>query len=305
MKLIKFAAIVAICGATFASCNNSAPKSNLKNGVDSLSYAMGLAQSQSLRMQLQEGSAIDTAYIDEFIKGLNEGSKVGKDKKKFAYIAGLSVGMGISTQGLQQMNSMCFGTDTTQSISLNNFMAGFSAGIKGSKTAFTVEEAQQIAQQKINELKAKSAMKQYGSNKVAGEKFLAANKKKPGVVTLPSGVQYKVLKAGTGKTIADSTWRVTFTYEGRTIDGKVFDSSNRGGKENPVTTQAFQNIPGFSEALCHMPIGSTWEIYIPQELAYQANAAGEIKPFSALIFKVTLLKAEPTGSKQPAKAPKR
>ena len=299
MKLVKVAAIVAICGATFASCNNSAPKSDLKNGIDSLSYAMGLAQSQNLRMQIKEGNAIDTAYIDEFIKGLNEGAKVGKDKKKFAYIAGLSVGMGISTQGLQLMNSMCFGNDTTQTISLKSFMSGFSAGIKGGKTAFTVEEAQNIAQQKVNELKAKSAIKLYGANKAAGEKFLAANKKKPGVVTLPSGVQYKVIKAGNGKTIADSTWRVTFTYEGRTIDGKVFDSSNRGGKENPVTTQAFQNIPGFADALKHMPVGSTWEIYIPQQLGYQANQAGEIKPFSALVFKVTLIKAEPA-EQQPA-----
>ena len=168
MKLVKVAAIVAICGATFASCNNSAPKSDLKNGIDSLSYAMGLAQSQNLRMQIKEGNAIDTAYIDEFIKGLNEGAKVGKDKKKFAYIAGLSVGMGISTQGLQQMNSMCFGNDTTQTISLKSFMSGFSAGIKGGKTAFTVEEAQNIAQQKVNELKAKSAIKLYGANKAAG-----------------------------------------------------------------------------------------------------------------------------------------
>ncbi|MFW5544451.1 MAG: FKBP-type peptidyl-prolyl cis-trans isomerase, partial [Prevotella sp.] len=209
------------------------------------------------------------------------------------------VGMVISTQGLQQMNSMCFGNDTTQTISLKSFMSGFSAGIKGGKTAFTVEEAQNIAQQKVNELKAKSAIKLYGANKAAGEKFLAANKKKPGVVTLPSGVQYKVIKAGNGKTIADSTWRVTFTYEGRTIDGKVFDSSNRGGKENPVTTQAFQNIPGFANALKHMPVGSTWEIYIPQQLGYQANQAGEIKPFSALVFKVTLIKAEPA-EQQPA-----
>lgn len=303
MKLVRFAAIVAVCGATLASCNNSAPKSDLKNGIDSLSYAMGLAQSQSLSMQLREGNAIDTAYIGEFIKGLNEGAKVGKDKKKFAYIAGLSVGMGLSTQGMQQMNSMCFGSDTTQTLSMSKFMAGFTAGIKGSKTAFTMEQAQAIAQQKINELKAKSAIKQYGANKVAGEKFLAANKKKPGVVTLPSGVQYKVLKAGNGKTIADSTWSVTFTYEGRTIDGKVFDSSNRGGKETPVTSQAYQNIPGFAEALRHMPVGSTWEIYIPQQLAYQANQAGNIKPFSALIFKVTLLKAEPAGKQQNGQLP--
>ena len=81
MKLVKVAAIVAICGATFASCNNSAPKSDLKNGIDSLSYAMGLAQSQNLRMQIKEGNAIDTAYIDEFIKGLNEAQRSARIRR--------------------------------------------------------------------------------------------------------------------------------------------------------------------------------------------------------------------------------
>lgn len=286
MKLVKVAAIVAICGATFASCNNSAPKSDLKNGIDSLSYAMGLAQSQNLRMQIKEGNAIDTAYIDEFIKGLNEGAKVGKDKKKFAYIAGLSVGMGISTQGLQQMNSMCFGNDTTQTISLKSFMSGFSAGIKGGKTAFTVEEAQNIAQQKVNELKAKSAIKLYGANKAAGEKFLAANKKKPGVVTLPSGLQYKVIKEGNGPMPKDTSL-VKVNYEGKTIDGKVFDSSYKRG--DAVTLRANQVIKGWTEALVRMPVGSVWEVYIPQELAYGEREQAQIKPFSALIFKIELV----------------
>ena len=293
MNSLKSLALVAVGATMFVACNNSTPKESLKDDIDSLSYAMGLAQSQNMRMQIVEGGAIDTAYIDEFVKGMNEGAKVGNDKKKFAYYAGLSVGMGISSQGEKQMNYMIFGNDSTKSISMKNFMAGFTAGVKGTKAAFTMEQAQEIAQTKMAAIKAKSAMKEFGPNKIAGEKFLAANKKKPGVVTLPSGVQYKVLKAGTGKVIADSTWRVTFTYEGRTIDGKVFDSSNRNGQENPVTVQAFQNIPGFVDVLKHMPVGSTWECYIPQQLAYQANQAGAVKPFSTLIFKVTLLKAEP------------
>lgn len=296
---------MAIAVAALASCGDSTPKENLANDVDSLSYAVGLTQSQNMRMQLVQGNAIDTTYMDEFVKGLNEGAKVGDDKKKFAYYAGVSVGMGISTQGVKQLNYMVFGDDSTKTISLKNFMAGFAEGVAGKKTSFTMDEAMRIAEQKVNQIKAKSALKKYGANKAAGEKFLAENKKKEGVVTLPSGLQYKVLKAGDGKTIADSTWRVTFTYEGRTIDGKVFDSSNKNGKETPITVQAYQNIPGFSEALQKMPVGSTWEIYIPQELAYQANQAGQIEPFSALIFKVTLVKAEPaTPVPAPTAAPK-
>lgn len=301
MKSFKVVLLSAACATMFAACNNSAPKADLNNDIDSLSYAMGLAQSQGLRQQLTQGGAIDTAYIDEFIKGLNEGSKVGDDKKKFAYYAGLSVGMGLGSQGLKQMEFMCFGSDSTKHLSMEQFMAGFSTGVAGKKGVFTAEEAMKIADEKMRSLKAASALKEFGANKKAGEAFLKANKSKPGVKTLPSGVQYKELKAGSGKPIGDSTWTVTFSYEGKTIDGKVFDSSNRNGKEEPMTTQAFQNIPGFSEALCKMPVGATWEIYIPQELAYREQQAGNIKPFSALIFKVTLLKAEPTAQpKQPA-----
>ena len=101
---------------------------------------------------------------------------------------------------------------------------------------------------------------------------------------LPSGVQYKVIKEGSGEIPADSSM-VVVNYEGKTIDGKVFDSSY--GKE-PVTFPANRVIKGWTEALVHMPVGSTWEVYIPQELAYGERQAGQIKPFSALIFKIEL-----------------
>lgn len=159
MKSLKIAAAMAVAVAALASCGNSTPKEKLSNDIDTLSYAVGLAQSQNLRMQIMQGGAIDTTYIDEFIKGLNEGAKVGEDKKKFAYYAGVSVGMGISSQGVKQLNYMVFGDDSTQTISMKNFMAGFSQGVAGKKTAFTVEQAMQIADQKINDLKAKNALK--------------------------------------------------------------------------------------------------------------------------------------------------
>ena len=303
MKKLFFGALVACAAATFVGCGNSTPKADLKTDVDTMSYAMGMSQTQGLKEFMVERMGVDTAYMDDFIKGLNDGANAGDDKKKAAYYAGIQIGQQISNQMVKGINHEVFGEDSTKSISLKNFMAGFITGTTGKKGLMTVEQAAQIAQAKMMAIKAKNMEKEYGPNKVAGEKFLAANKKKPGVVTLPSGVQYKVLKAGNGKTIADSTWSVTFTYEGRTIDGKVFDSSNRGGKETPVTSQAYQNIPGFAEALRHMPVGSTWEIYIPQQLAYQANQAGDIKPFSALIFKVTLLKAEPAGKQQNGQLP--
>ena len=128
--------------------------------------------------------------------------------------------------------------------------------------------------------------KQYGPNKKAGEQFLAANKKKPGVVTLRSGVQYKVIKEGNGAMPKDTSM-VKVNYEGKTIDGKVFDSSYKRGE--PISLRANQVIKGWTEALVHMPVGSVWEVYIPQELAYGERNQGQIKPFSVLIFKIELL----------------
>ena len=152
----------------------------------------------------------------------------------------------------------------------------------------TMEQAQQIAQTKMAAVKAKNMEKQYGPNKTAGEKFLAANKTKAGVKTLPSGVQYKVIKEGNGPMPKDTSM-VKVNYEGRTIEGKVFDSSYKRGE--PLELRANQVIKGWTDALVHMPVGSVWEVYIPQELAYGEREQGDIKPFSALIFKIELISA--------------
>jgi FKBP-type peptidyl-prolyl cis-trans isomerase FklB len=288
MKSLKLLAAMAIAAATFSACSNSTPKADLKTDVDSLSYAIGLAQSQYVRQAIQQGQVIDTAYIDEFVKGINEGVNAGDDKKKAAYITGLQVGQQLSTQLVKGVNHDLFGEDSTKTISLKNLLAGFLTGTKGDKGLFTPEVANQIAQTKMEAIKAKTMLKQYGPNKEAGEKFLAANKKKPGVVTLPSGLQYKVIKEGKGAIPTDTT-TVTVNYEGRTIDGKVFESSYTNGN-GPVTIQPKQFIPGWTEALTHMPAGSVWEVYIPQELAYKERQAGQIKPFSTLIFKIELIK---------------
>jgi len=127
-------------------------------------------------------------------------------------------------------------------------------------------------------------------NLKAGEEFLAANKTKPGVVTLPSGLQYEIIKAGTGpKPKADD--QVKCNYEGTTIDGTVFDSSIKRGQ--PATFPVNRVIPGWTEALQLMPVGSKWKLYIPAALAYGERGAGkDIKPNSTLIFEVELLDIE-------------
>ena len=297
MKKLTIVAAVVISAASFMGCGNPTPKADLKSDVDSMSNAMGQAQSQGLKDFLVQRMDIDTAYIDEFIKGLNDGANAGDDKKKAAYYAGIQIGQQISNQMVKGINHEVFGKDTTKTISMKNFMAGFVAGTTGKNQKMTMQEAQTVAQVKMQEIKAKNMEKEYGANKVAGEKFLEENGKKEGIKTMPveittpdgkvikSFIQYKVIAEGNGPMPKDTSM-VTVHYEGKTIDGNVFDSSYK--REAPVALRANQVIKGFTEALVHMPVGSTWEVYIPQELAYGEREQGQIKPFSPLIFKIEL-----------------
>ena len=289
MKKLTFVAAMAIAAATFVSCGNSTPKANLKTDVDSMSYAIGLAQTQGLKEYLVDRLQIDTTYINDFVKGLNDGANAGDDKKKAAYYAGIQIGQQISTQMVVGINREVFGDDSTKTISLKNFMAGFVAGTTGKNQKMTMDQARATADAKMQEIKTQTMLKEYGPNKEAGEKFMAENAKKEGVTTLPSGLQYKVIKEGSGPMPKDTSM-VKVHYEGKTIDGNVFDSSYKNGK--PVDLRANQVIKGFTEALVHMPVGSTWEVYIPQDLAYGERQAGQIKPFSALIFKIELQSIE-------------
>ena len=286
MKKLTFVAAMAVAAAAMTSCGNSTPKANLKNDIDSMSYAIGMAQTQGLKGDLQYNYGVDTTYIDEFIKGVNDGANAGDDKKKTAYYAGLQVGQQISNQMVKGINNEVFGDDSTQTISLKNLLAGFVSGTKGEGGVISMEEASTLAQTKMRAIKAKNMEKKFGDNKKEGEKFLAENKKKEGVQTLPSGVQYKVIKEGNGQIPADTS-RVKVHYEGRTLDGKVFDSSYKRGE--PVSMLCNQVIKGWTDVLTHMPAGSVWEVYIPQELAYAEQGTPNIKPFSALIFKIELV----------------
>ena len=288
MKKLTVVASVAIAAAALTSCGNSTPKADLKNDVDSMSYAIGMAQTQGLKDYLVGRMGVDTTYIDEFVRGLNEGANAGDDKKKAAYYAGIQIGQQIANQMVKGINYEAFGDDSTQTISLKNFMAGFVSGTTGKKGLMTPEQAMKVANEKMKAIKTQTMEKRYGDNK-KGEEFLAENAKKEGVKTLPGGVQYKVIKEGNGPIPADTSL-VKVHYVGRTLekDGEFDNSYNR---KEPVTMRCNQVIKGFTEALVHMPEGTIWEIYIPQELAYGEREQGKIKPFSTLIFKLELINA--------------
>ena len=290
-------AAAAVVAAGLASCGKSTPKADLKNDVDSLSYAIGMAQSNGLKDYLVSNLGVDTAYIDEFIKGLNEGANAGDDKKKAAYYAGIQIGQQLSNQLVRGINHELFGEDSTKTISLKNFMAGFISGTTGKGGIMTMDKAQDVTQRKMTEIKNKAMEETYGAYKKQNEAFAAKYAKGADVKKLGKGVCYKVIKEGKGE-IPGANSSVKIMYEGKTIDGKVFDSNF--GQKLPAELFVNQVIPGFTEALTHMPVGSVWEVMIPQDQAYGSrDTGGKIKPFSTLIFKIELISTE-KGKAQPA-----
>ena len=281
-KVSIFMAIAA--AASLASCTAQAPKANLKSDLDSLSYSIGMAQTQGLKGYLTGRLNVDTAYMAEFIKGLNDG--VSKTSKKdIAYIAGIQIGQQISNQMMKGINQELFGTDSTKTISKDNFMAGFIAGTLEKGGVMSMEAAQAYTRTAMETIKAKALEEKYADYKAENEKFLADNKAKEGVKTTPSGLQYKVITEGKGEIPAD-TCKVKVNYKGTLIDGTQFDASEK------VPMSVGQLVPGFNEALMLMTPGSKYEVYIPAELAYGTNPNPRIPVNSTLIFEIELLSVD-------------
>lgn len=287
MKKISIIAAV-VLAAIMTSCGNGTPKANMKSDVDSLCYAIGMAQSQGLKDYLVMRMGVDTTYLNEFIKGLNDGANAGDDKKKQAYYAGLQIGQQVSTQMIEGLQHEIYGEDSTQHVSQSNFMAGFVAGTLEDTTLMTMDAANEYAQANMRVIKARQMQAQYGDNKKAGEEFMAEVAKKEGIKQIEeSGVYYEVITEGAGQIPADTSL-VQVKYEGTLIDGTVFDGNM--DQEKPMTFRCNQVIPGWTMALTHMPAGSKWKVYIPQEMAYGEREAGDkIKPFSTLVFVIDLV----------------
>lgn len=287
MKKVTLLAALAVA-AGMASCTAQSPKADLKSDIDSLSYAIGMARTEGLDQYLAQ-QGIDSTQMAEFLKGFNEGAtKISK--KDAAYMAGMQIGQMVSKQWVEGFNQQIFGNDSTQTISRENLLAGFVAGVVGKGGAMDKAQAQEYMRTQMDAIKEKATAEKYAENKAAGEKFLAENKTKEGVVTTESGLQYKIITKGNGAIPADTN-KVKVNYKGTLIDGTEFDSSYK--RKEPATFRANQVIKGWTEALTMMPVGSKWELYIPYDLAYGTRETGaHIKPYSALIFEVELLGIE-------------
>ncbi len=306
MKKVVLFALLFVAGASFSTAVAGKKKTKknaeadsvavkiapvkLVSSSDTVSYAAGYAATQGLLAYLQHQMHVDTAYMAEFVRGYREAVTKAKDPAFIAYNAGASIAGQAGSQILTGMSRNLEGS--SDSITAALFHEGFLAGVQGDTTYFKTESAGELVQARVKAAQeAKNAA--YKAENVA---WLADNAKKPGVNVLPSGLQYKVLATGTGAK-PEKNQTVEVIYEGKTIDGNVFDATARHNGAKTDKFRCDQVIKGWTEALTSMNVGSKWEIYIPQELAYGERQAGQIKPYSTLIFTVELV-----GIEQEAKA---
>ena len=289
-KLNIFFAVALMTAFIFTSCDsNKAKLPTLKNQIDSLNYAFGVANGNGIK---QYYLAADSANADSLkikiaslLQGLNDGlnSKVDETHPELT-----ELGKNIGSALKDQTKSGLMG-DSTLKVDIDIIKQGLINGLKGSKVQMKPEEAQMYLQSTMQKLQEQKMQRQFGANKTAGEQFLATNKSKAGVITTASGLQYEIIKKGNGPLPTDAS-RVKVHYHGTLIDGTTFDSSVDRGE--PAVFGVNQVIKGWTEALKLMPVGSKYKLYIPQELAYGGQDQGTIKPFSTLIFDVELLSIE-------------
>ena len=260
-------------------------KPAMANAGDSIGYEFGIAQSMGLDQYAAQQFNVEKDKLGKFAEGiLSRATANPDDKETSAFNSGFQVGGQIVSMA-QSFSKDYYSADPDMHIDPSIVACGIVAGLMG-QTEITPDSASRHFQAVIAERQALNKERLYGPNRVAGEKFLEENKVKDGVKTTASGLQYKVLTMGTGE-IPTITSKVNVDYEGKLIDGKVFDSSYERGQ--PTSFRVNQVIKGWTEALQLMPVGSEWELYIPYQLAYGENEAGKtIKPYSALIFKVKL-----------------
>lgn len=253
----------------------------LKSAADSLSYATGMTMSNGLDAYLEQQFGITKELMPDFIRGLKEGISKRKDANFAAYGVGIAVSRQIESRLLPNMVSHF--EESKSPIDTEILYRGVVAAMsKDSTTMSPATAAKFFKEQEIAIRQQREA-----ENKAKNEAFMAENKAKEGVVTLPSGLQYRIIKKGTGA-IPKATDDVQVIYEGKTIDGKVFDSTAKHGTEFD-TFNVGGLIKGWTEALQLMPVGSKWEIFIPYNLAYGERGAGrDIAPYSTLIFTLEL-----------------
>jgi FKBP-type peptidyl-prolyl cis-trans isomerase FklB len=259
----------------------------LKDGGDSIAYIFGTWQSNGLKEYMGQLN-VDTLYINDFSKGILDRVNIDPaDGKMHAYIQGMQIGQQIE-QMARQVTQEYYAAEQGRSIDKRIVAAAIVKALLG-QAEMTPDSAATTFREIMTARADQNKEIMHGENRRLGEQWLADNKKKEGVITLPSGLQYKILTKGEGP-VPTANQKVKVNYEGHLIDGTEFDSSYK--RNQPSSFRCNQVIKGWTEALCKMPVGSKWELYIPYDLAYGDRDTGKIKPYSTLIFTVELLEIE-------------
>jgi FKBP-type peptidyl-prolyl cis-trans isomerase FklB len=254
--------------------------------VYAFSYAMGIAQTKGLKTFLQTNVDIDTIkYINDFVRGMKDMQEKMNDPKMKAYSMGLQIAQQVFGDFPQRINQQITGKQDTTFLNLEEYKKGFMSVMTNEPLPLSVDSASRLCQKQMEYYYNEKLERDYGQNRKDGEEFLAQNAKLAGVKTTPSGLQYEIIKQGTGP-IPQKDSQVKVNYKGTLIDGTIFDTTE--GK-TPFQTNVAHVIKGWTEALTMMPVGSKWKIYVPYDLAYGNRETGKIKPFSALIFEIELL----------------
>lgn len=289
-KIALFAAVVAL--ATLGACQqkNSTPK--LATDVDTLSYELGLANTVGLDTYFQQ-AGIDSANVKAFLKGFKEGANFGDDKEKAAYYAGIQAGMNVKGSMIPYVENKAFAGDSTQHLNFKLLMRGFNNGLKGGPIfvsggdTLTGYAIGTDLDRRITALNAKNLEKMNPEQIKKANDFIAAKAKEEGVQKHPAGFYYKVIKEGNG-IVAEEKDSCMVEYEGKLMDGVVFDTTAKPEGSKPIMLIPRHTVPGFREALKNMPVGSIWEVYIPYEMGYGAAGNANIPGFSPLTFKIQL-----------------
>lgn len=241
------------------------------------SYAVGVAQSPSLKQYIGQANNVDSLHYADFIDGLNGKYSEAEIAKMRAIIMGTTIAQQNDKQVIPAINKQATGDDKATYLQKDLFVKGLEEGLLG-KSTLTPDSAMKVADQQFEYRK--MVVKKENAD------YLAAYAKNDSVQRTESGLLYKVIKKGEGALPVDTN-QVEVNYEGRLIDGTVFDSSYKRNK--PATFGVTQVIKGWTEALKMMPVGSVYELCIPYELAYGERGNRNIPPFSTLVFKVELL----------------
>lgn len=245
--------------------------------ADSASYAMGVLQAPSLMQYLQQREGVDSAYIGEALSALSANLTEEQTNRIIAFATGLKIAK-MNESMKSDLNRQLTGKADTTFLNLSLMNQALTDAGTGKAGMLTAEQAMALMERQ--EKFVAEGMR------LEGEKWLDENAQKEGVVTTASGLQYKVLTQGEGKK-ATADNMVEVHYEGRLLDGTIFDSSYQRGQT--ASFKPTQVIKGWTEALQMMPEGSTWELYIPYNLAYGERGNRNIPPYSTLIFKVQVI----------------